>query len=66
MTSIHDLTSATRWRKASYSNQNGSCVEVAQTRAGNVAVRDTTDRSGPVLRVPPSAWRALTAELKRR
>ena len=36
------------WRKSSYSGANGGeCVEVAA--AGAVMVRDTTDRSGPML-----------------
>ena len=37
------------WVKASRSNDQGACVE--QRRAGDgVEVRDTKDRSGPVLR----------------
>jgi hypothetical protein len=61
MTTDHDLASAASWRKSSHSNQNGSCIEVGRTPAGNIAVRDTTDRGGPVLRVRPAAWRALAA-----
>ena len=34
-------------RKATYSNGSGSCVEVGRL-AGNVAVRDTTDRAGTI------------------
>lgn len=64
MTATHDLAAAFDWRKASYSSQNGSCVEVAQTPAGNVAVRDTTDRSGPALAVRPGAWRALMDDIR--
>ncbi|HEX4830924.1 MAG TPA: DUF397 domain-containing protein [Trebonia sp.] len=64
MSTDNDLASVTGWRKATYSNENGSCVEVAQARGGDVAVRDTTDRGGPMLRVRPRAWRALTASVR--
>lgn len=64
MTTDNDLTAAFGWRKASYSSSNGSCVEVARTPAGNVAVRDTTDRGGPALAVRPGAWRSLIADIR--
>ena len=51
------------WRKASYSNGSGACVEVGRT-AGNVAVRDTKDRDGIVLAVPAGAWQRFTATIK--
>lgn len=51
------------WRKSTYSGDNGGeCVEVAM--AGAVLVRDTTDRTGPVLRFTAEAWRAFTATIK--
>jgi Domain of unknown function (DUF397) len=53
------------WRKATYSNGSGDCVEVGRV-AGTVAVRDTADRDGALLRVTPAAWRAFAADLKRR
>jgi len=53
------------WRKATYSNGSGSCVEVGRL-TGNVAVRDTTDRDGAVLRFTAGAWRAFAAQLKQR
>jgi Domain of unknown function (DUF397) len=52
------------WRKASYSNGQGSCVEVADG-TGRVRIRDTKHRDGAVLTVPADAWRRLTAEIKR-
>ena len=51
------------WRKSSYSGDNGGeCVEVAT--AGAVLVRDTADRSGPVLTFTADAWRAFTAAIR--
>ncbi|MGH3221763.1 MAG: DUF397 domain-containing protein [Streptosporangiaceae bacterium] len=52
------------WRKASYSGTGGSnCVEVASD--SHVAVRDTQDRTGPVLRFTPGAWRRFADGVKR-
>jgi len=44
------------WRKSSYSgNGGGACVETA-SEAGNVMVRDTTNREGGTLSFTASAW----------
>jgi Domain of unknown function (DUF397) len=51
------------WRKSRYSAENGACVETASTEAG-ILVRDTTDRSGPSLRLSPAAWREFTSSLQ--
>jgi hypothetical protein len=51
------------WRTSSHSSPNGNaCVEVADA-ARLVLVRDTTDRSGPVLRVSAETWQRFTASL---
>jgi hypothetical protein len=53
------------WRKSSYSgNGGGNCVEVAD-QATRVLVRDTQDRTGPVLRFNPDAWRRFAEAVKR-
>jgi hypothetical protein len=51
------------WVKSSHSGSNGDCVEVASLPE-TIMVRDTKDRTGPVLRFAPDAWRAFTDSLK--
>ena len=54
-----------KWRTASYSsNGGGNCVEVAD-HTQSVIVRDTQDRTGPVLRFSPAAWREFADQVKR-
>lgn len=53
-----------RWRKSSYSDNGGECIEVGHS-AGRVMVRDTKDRTvGPVLKISPDAWRTFTDNVK--
>ena len=52
------------WRKSSYSgNGGGDCVEVGHAR-DEIAVRDSKDRTGPVLRFTPAAWHRFTSQIK--
>ncbi|GAA2758530.1 DUF397 domain-containing protein [Actinopolymorpha rutila] len=51
------------WKKASYSNNGGNCVEVG-TSAARVGVRDTKDRNRGVLAVSPAAWVAFVGDVK--
>ena len=50
------------WIKSSYSGSEANCVEVALR--DHVAVRDTKDRTGPVLRFTPAAWREFAGYIK--
>jgi len=56
-----DLSSAT-WRKSTYSNANG-CVEVAFVDT-QVAVRDSKDRTGPVLVFDSHEWEAFVGGVR--
>jgi hypothetical protein len=51
------------WRTSSRSNAEFACVEVA-VGPGQVGVRDSKDRSGPVLIFPRSTWRAFVRQLQ--
>ena len=59
-------TSRALWRKSSYSNNGGNCVEAGVAEARSVLVRDTTNRAGGMLSFPVCAWRAFAEGLKQR
>jgi len=50
------------WHKSTHSSANG-CVEVAFVD-GNIAVRDSKDRRGPVLLFTPHEWTAFLAGVR--
>jgi len=51
------------WRKSSYSGNGGAaCVETA-SEAGNVMVRDTTNREGGTLSFAAPAWERFIKNL---
>ena len=51
------------WRKSSYSGSQGNCVEIGHA-VGQIKVRDTKDRQGPVITTSTDAWRRFTAGLR--
>lgn len=52
-----------RWRTSSRSANGGQCIEVGQFR-DVVGIRDTKNRQGGVLTVPPRAFEAFLAAAK--
>jgi Domain of unknown function (DUF397) len=51
------------WRVATHTGGQGNCVEVGRT-ATTIAVRDTKDKTGPVLHFDPSVWLVFTEQQK--
>jgi Domain of unknown function (DUF397) len=54
------------WIKSSYSGSEGGgeCVEVATHPDGGLAVRDSKNKTGPMLRFTDDEWHAFTAGVK--
>ena len=51
------------WRKAMRSMNAGACVEVTSA-PDIVAVRDSQDRRGPVVRYTSTAWRSFVGDAR--
>jgi hypothetical protein len=61
----HESAPLPRWRKSSYSGDNGGdCVEVAGNLPGVVAVRDSKDPAGPALVFTRDEWAEFMAAIK--
>jgi hypothetical protein len=52
-----------RWRKSSFSSDDGNCVEVADLDMRR-AVRDSKNPTGPALRFTTAAWSAFTTAVR--
>ncbi|MFE2415261.1 DUF397 domain-containing protein [Kitasatospora sp. NPDC059408] len=52
------------WRKSTYSDGDGDCIEVADSITGAIPVRDSKDPHGPVLNFTADAWRAFVAGVR--
>ena len=51
------------FKKSSHSAHDGECVEVARNIPPTIAVRDSKNPDGPMLRLAPTAWREFTRSL---
>jgi hypothetical protein len=54
----------TSWRKSSYSNSGANCVEIAETRSGKVAVRDSRNPDDGALTFSPDEWQTFVAKVR--
>jgi hypothetical protein len=52
------------WFTSSFSANGQSCVECARTPDGGMAVRDTKNRTGAVLRFTDDEWQAFIAGVR--
>jgi Domain of unknown function (DUF397) len=51
------------WRKSTYSNEQGACIEVADLDRAH-AVRDSKNPLGPALVFTAAAWSAFTTGIR--
>ncbi|TDC59279.1 DUF397 domain-containing protein [Actinomadura sp. GC306] len=55
------------WRKSSYSEADGNCLEVAHCTSGKISVRDSKlGDSSPILDFSPREWFAFSQAVRSR
>ncbi|WP_308301709.1 DUF397 domain-containing protein [Frankia umida] len=54
------------WKLSSHTNGSGACVEVAVLPQDGRALRDSKDRTGPILVFTAAEWAAFTSGHPRR
>ncbi|WP_340686265.1 DUF397 domain-containing protein [Amycolatopsis coloradensis] len=59
-----DRLTGAQWRKASYSNAIGNCVEVAPLASGEIAMRNSRFPAGPALIYTQAEMAAFLAGAK--
>ena len=64
MRSVKSTSTAPTWRTSSYSASNGNCVEVAVLDKAAMGVRDSKDRTGPVLAFASREWHAFVSGIR--
>jgi len=53
-----------QWRKSTYSDADGNCVEVRINDSGTIAVRDSKDPNGPAIEVGLVAWQSFVDTIR--
>ena len=52
------------WRKSTWSIGNGQCLEAGGTVDGRLAVRDSADKTGPIILLPRGEWSNFLRKIK--
>ena len=60
---LEEGSESLNWRKAKRSMNHGACAEVA-SKSGSVAMRDSKDPRGPIVKYSAGSWRAFIAVAK--
>ncbi len=59
-----DHSEFANWRKSRRSSGGDNCVEIAIAADGTVGVRDSKNRTGPVLMFTAAEWEAFTGGVR--
>ncbi|NJA55578.1 DUF397 domain-containing protein [Streptomyces sp. NEAU-H3] len=59
------MEAAANWRTSAYSNNGGTCVEVATTTPHAIPVRDSKNPAGRHLCLTPTAFATCVASVQR-
>lgn len=63
-TTSADKGASLDWRKSTWSIANGQCIEAASLADGRLAVRDSMDKSGPMVNFTEGEWRSFLKGVK--